>query len=207
RRRYRGGAHRGPRREIEDVEAGHRQLAPSLPHLEVLGGEAAHRLAVAHHLHRHLDGEHLGGAGKGGRRLRRLLLRDLSTCGRGKDDDEEKDCRGGPVWPPCCCRDGPAWPCPMWPPCLRRREIPPVPSTPNRAATQGRPYNEDHLSGSRGFPPPRRRRRRGRGWSAPCPRRRSPSPAARTRPAAAPAAGRWRRPAAGRCRPPPCRSA
>ena len=70
RRRHLRGLAAG-RREVEHLEAGDRQPAPPLPDLEIAGLEAADRLAVAHHLHRHLDRQHLGGAGEGGPGRRR----------------------------------------------------------------------------------------------------------------------------------------
>jgi hypothetical protein len=57
--------------EVERLEAGHRHPAAPLPHLEVGGREAAYRLAIAHHLHRHVDRQHARGAGE--RRSRGLL--------------------------------------------------------------------------------------------------------------------------------------
>jgi hypothetical protein len=60
--------------QVEDLEAGDGQLLAPLEDLEVVGGEAADRLAVlGQDLDRHLDDDHVGGFGelRGGRQRER----------------------------------------------------------------------------------------------------------------------------------------
>jgi hypothetical protein len=82
----RGGDGRGPpgggHRQVERLEAGDRQPAAAVPDLEVAGLEAAHGLAVAHHLHRHVHRDHLGGA-REGRRWR------LAVAGRRRSEHQQ----------------------------------------------------------------------------------------------------------------------
>jgi hypothetical protein len=68
-RRHRHAADRlrlvgGDGGEIEHLEAGDLLLLAPLVELEVGAVKAAHRLAVAHHLHRHLDDDDVGGLGE-----------------------------------------------------------------------------------------------------------------------------------------------